>query len=308
MEGTSTRTRAMVALAASLAIASVTGCTSGTESAARGHTVQAAPTAPPTGSPVAALPQKTTPAPQGTGELVVTYEAGATQEDQQAQQFLQANEVLEGVAAHANSRIALPHDMPLTGRSCGEVNAFWDPETQSITLCYELISQFAPVFSAQNTTGTEAQQTRATEDDLIGFTNSSVLHELGHGLIDVYDLATTGKEEDAADQLATLLLVGDSLHREYAVSSIDAWGALAVADEQGDVSGKFSDEHSLSAQRFYNEICWLYGSDPSSFQGVVQTAENPDGVLPETRAARCPAEFEQMNDAWSTLLQPYLKS
>lgn len=40
----------------------------------------------------------------------------------------------------------------------------------------------------------------------------------------------------------------------------------------------------------------------------MQSAENPDGVLPETRAARCPAEFEQMNDAWSTLLQPYLKS
>lgn len=249
------------------------------------------------------------PAAPGPGLLVVDYQPAATSQDLVEQEFLQENEVLESAAAHANALIGLPADVPLTATSCDEVNAFWDPETGSITFCYGLVSAYRGLFGELNTTGTEAQQNRATEDDLIGISNSVVFHEFGHALIDIYELPSTGREEDAADQLATLLLAGDSLHQGYAVSAIEAWGALARASEQGDLTGQLADEHSLDAQRYYNAICWLYGSDPAVYEGVVvQTSANPEAPLPESRAVRCPDEYDKINRAWSTLLQPYLKT
>ncbi|MFI8516662.1 DUF4344 domain-containing metallopeptidase [Streptomyces sp. NPDC085481] len=243
----------------------------------------------------------------GPGVLVVSYEPAETEADQAEQRFLEENQVLESAAEHASSLIGLPHDLPVVAMSCDEANAYWSPDPQGIVFCYGLAGAYRALFEELNTEGSQAQRARATDDDVIGISNSIVFHELGHALIDVYDLPATGREEDAADQLATLLLSADSVHQDYAVSAIEAWGALALAAEEGDASAQLADEHALDAQRYYNAICWLYGSDPDTYQGVVQTEDNPDGVLPAARAEQCPDEYTQIDEAWSTLLQPYLK-
>ncbi|MEU6239006.1 DUF4344 domain-containing metallopeptidase, partial [Kitasatospora sp. NPDC047058] len=246
--------------------------------------------------------------PPGDGRLVVSYTPGRTDTDRQVEAFLQDRQVLEGVADYATARIALPQDIPLQAASCGEANAYWDPATQSITLCYELLEELEPLLTAQNTTGTADEQSEAVAQDLVGFTNSTLLHELGHGLVALYDLPVTGREEDAVDQLAMLLLADDEQHTAYAVSTIDTWAALASAEEEGQRPIEaYAAEHSLNAQRYYDWVCWLYGSDPDGYADVVQTAQNPDGVLPEDRAQRCPAEYQSIDDSWSTLLRPYLK-
>ncbi|CAM5345614.1 DUF4344 domain-containing metallopeptidase [Streptomyces narbonensis] len=247
------------------------------------------------------------PAVPGPGGLVVSYEPAETEAGLAEQQFLQQNEVLESAAAHANALIGLPRDIPLVAVSCDPPNAYWDPESQAILFCYEYAALFRGIFSERNTEGSPAEQARATDEDVIGVANSAVFHELAHALIQVYDLPATGREEDSADQLATLLLSEDSLHREYAISDIEAWGALAELSEQGDLSDKVSDVHALDSQRYYNAICWLYGSDPQTYDFVVLTEANPEGFLPESRAVGCPGEYAQMQKAWSTLLAPYLK-
>ncbi|MEU2503516.1 DUF4344 domain-containing metallopeptidase [Streptomyces sp. NPDC007863] len=255
-------------------------------------------------SPTPAAPS----AEPGPGELVVSYEPAQTQEGLAEQEFLQENEVLESAAAHANSLIGLPHDIPLVGASCEEPNAYWDPDEGAIIFCYEYAALFRSIFTDLNTSGTPVERERATNDDVIGISNSTVFHELGHALISVYELPITGREEDAVDQLATLLLSEDPVHEEYAWSDIEAWGALALASEEGRISEDVAGEHSLNAQRFYNAVCWLYGSNPALYQGVVLTEANPDGYLPESRAVRCPDEYRQIQESWSTLLAPYLKS
>ncbi|MFD0275054.1 DUF4344 domain-containing metallopeptidase [Kitasatospora sp. NPDC127111] len=256
----------------------------------------------------AAAPAAVAEDPQGDGRLVVSYDPGETEADGQAEAFLEDRQVLEDVADYATARIALPQDIPLRAASCGEANAYWDPDTQSITLCYELIEELDPLFAAQNTTGTPDEQSEAVAQDLVGFTNGTLLHELGHGLVDLYHLPITGREEDAVDQLAMLLLADDVEHKAYAVSTINAWAALASAEEEGQRPIEaYADQHSLDAQRYYNWVCWLYGSAPDEYADVVETAQSPDGVLPEDRAQQCPAEFQSINESWSTLLRPYLK-
>src|SRR6185295_2240523 len=50
-------------------------------------------------------------------------------------------------------------------------------------------------------------------------------HELGHALIDIYDLPVTGREEDAVDQLATVMLLEtwDGEESELAMTASAEW-------------------------------------------------------------------------------------
>ncbi len=122
-------------------------------------------------------------------------------------------------------------------------------------------------------------------------------HELGHALVDAYDLPVTGREEDAVDQLSVLLLADGSEEGEQTV--LDAARLLlqqagAELDELA-----FADEHSLDHQRFYNIICLLYGQNQEKFASLVK-----DGTLPEARAERCSDEFARADKAWDALLAP----
>jgi hypothetical protein len=125
-------------------------------------------------------------------------------------------------------------------------------------------------------------------------------HELGHALIDLLGLPITGREEDAADQLSTYLLLtaGDE------VSAVTAWqGAESLRALQGRISElALADEHSLGQQRFYNVLCWIYGSDPERFGTRMKEAG-----LPQQRATQCPHEFDVMKRAWDALLAPTVR-
>ncbi|MFB7578580.1 DUF4344 domain-containing metallopeptidase [Streptomyces hydrogenans] len=194
-------------------------------------------------------------------------------------------------------------------RAARPPNPYWDEETGRITYCYGFVDDARRVFSRVDTDGTPAERAAAVDEDVVGLSNGVLFHELGHALVDLYDLPVTGREEDAVDQLAVLLLAsGDERHADYAISAINAWGAMWEASEGGDpgVAG-YSDVHSMDGQRFFNWACWLYGSDPARFADAVDDEGNPDGVLPRDRAALCPAEFRRVDSSWRTLLAPHLK-
>jgi len=82
------------------------------------------------------------------------------------------------------------------------------------------------------------------------------------------------------------------------------WMLLEDSQNDTDIDQlPFWDEHSLDKQRFYNLACWLYGHDSEKYGSLVE-----DGSLPQARAERCPAEYEQMSRSWTTLLKGHLKT
>ncbi|MGW6535140.1 DUF4344 domain-containing metallopeptidase [Streptomyces sp. NPDC055051] len=257
-----------------------------------------------------AAPSPTTgPSRGAAGRLVVSYEEAGTPEERTARAFLREHRVLEDAAAYADARIALPHDVPLRAAGCAAPNPYWDKDSGRITYCYGFVPDARRVFAGLDSEGTPAERTAAVDEDVVGLSNGVLFHELGHALIDLYDLPVTGREEDAVDQLAVLLLAsGDERHTDYAISAINAWGAMWQAAEGGDPGvAAYSDIHSMDGQRFFNWACWLYGSDPRRFADAVDAEGNPDGVLPRDRAALCPAEFRRIDSSWRTLLGPYLE-
>ncbi len=63
------------------------------------------------------------------------------------------------------------------------------------------------------------------------------------------------------------------------------------------------DEHGLSAQRFYNLACFVYGSNPGEYGDLVSELEGFD-----ERADQCPGEYRQKVRSWDILLAPHRKA
>lgn len=205
-------------------------------------------------------------------------------------------ELLQGMVDPLNEIIALPRDIYLNFDLCGQPNAFYSSKTHEITMCYELFLEIDEKFRKYSNDEKEV-------NDHIGSTVAVIFfHELGHCLIDVWELPATGREEDAVDQLAMVLMLDGSESGKNTVLSAALFFALSSEGQSND-DLIFWDEHSLNQQRFYDMLCLVYGSDPDKNKGIV----GPTG-LPAPRAAGCPAEYKRADRAWEKLLTPYLMS
>ena len=123
-----------------------------------------------------------------------------------------------------------------------------------------------------------------------------VLHEVGHALVDVLDLAVTGREEDAVDQLAAWVLI------ESGETNALLGAAASYYSEEAPGAPAFADEHSLDSQRYFNLVCWAYGADPGAGADLIEHWE-----LPAERAGRCQAEYRRLDSAWSRLLASHIR-
>ena len=209
-----------------------------------------------------------------------------TAEDRQA---------LQAIATDLSKVFILPQDIYLSVNVCGETNAFYNPDTKEIIMCAELVTFLEQAFAKEYEDKDEAAEAADDSTMFIFF------HELGHALIDIYDLPVTGKEEDAVDQLSTLIVADGS--EEGAASVFNGGVAFTLFDNGELDESAFWGEHSMGLQRFYNVICMLYGQNPEAHKDLVK-----DEVLPKGRAQRCPSEYQRIEKAWGTLLSPHIKN
>jgi len=204
-------------------------------------------------------------------------------------------QVLNQVVANLNEKIALSWDVAISFQDCDQPDAHYDPETRSITICYQLIDEYYDLFAHKI-------KDRAKLDDAVrGAVASTFFHELGHALVDAWKLPVTGKEEDAVDQLSTLVLINNTNNGEQLALN----GAVSFqlyADLERGTTKILWDEHSLDEQRFYDTICLIYGHAPDKYSYLVK-----DGTLPEERADMCREDYPRVAKAWGQLLTPYLK-
>lgn len=263
--------------------------------------IEPAQPAPPKPAPPAPAAPRPGKGPQGRGSFKVAYGPVKDTDFKEIQKVFRETRILEDTAQALNESFILPTDITITMNTCGEENAYYEPDKKQITLCYELIAGFTNLFLA------DAESDQEQEDAgeaIAGATMFTLFHELGHALIDIYDLPVTGKEEDAVDQLATVILLEGGDEGENAALN----GATSFMSEDSEEEEKeledipYWDEHSLGEQRFYNIICWTYGKNPDAYQELVD-----DGTLPEDRAGQCPAEYEKMAKSWDTLLSHHMK-
>lgn len=229
------------------------------------------------------------------GALAFHYQ-DAEDEDLQVLADVLKEEAVFSVAAQMAEQIRLPRDIDVIFAECGVDNAFYDSETYQITMCYELFAGLGTAFASEDSSDEEVGNA------VLGASFFIFLHEFGHALVHNLDLPVTGKEEDAVDDLATLILINAGKDGEVAaLHGLLHFASLAEQYESGSAEElAFWDEHSLSAQRVFSVACLLYGADPEGYAELVG-----DDGLPEARAQNCPAEYAQKSRAWDKLLAPY---
>jgi len=199
-----------------------------------------------------------------------------------------------GIVGELKKQITLPFDIQVVFEECGDPDSYYDEDTREITICYELIDAYYYLFS--RTLETRRARNEAAKDATVAM----FLHEVAHALIDGWDLPITGREEDAADQFSTLLLINQMPDGDHiALDSANSFKLLADLEKS---QGKdYSDPHSLDEQRFYNTLCLVYGHNPEEYEYLVK-----NGTLPADRAAQCEEDYARVDKSWQTLLAPHL--
>lgn len=232
------------------------------------------------------------------GQFRAVYSDVSDPKYREWQTELRAEKVLESLEADLNGALEIPADVTITVGQCDTANAFYRPQERAIVVCWELIQEFYEGALELGWTEEAAEQAAGNATEFFFY------HELGHALIHVLDLPTTGREEDAVDQLSVYVLATEG--EEGPAPALDAALAfLAWAEETKEAGAQapFWDEHSLNEVRFFNLVCWVYGTAPGRFQHLVSK-----GTLPADRAERCPGEWAQIDKSWGRLLAPSLKA
>jgi hypothetical protein len=230
------------------------------------------------------------------GDFKLVWEKPKTKSGRRWSAALRTSEILDESLADLNKTLALPRDIPIHVTECGQPNAFFDPEKGRILLCLELPVAFAGLLAD------DAEDEKNLEELVVTATDWVLHHEIGHALRDAFDLPIVGKEEDAVDELATILYIrgGNGESALVAASSFFDEGVEEVEGAGGVEDLAFWDEHSLSLQRYYSIVCLVIGSDPEEHADVAKD-------VPELKDRGCEAEYAQKDAAWDTLLAEYTK-
>lgn|ERR1043166_88112 len=136
----------------------------------------------------------------------------------------------------------------------------------------------------------------------------ALVHEMGHVFIAEMGLPVLGREEDAADAHAVLVLlqVGDALSHGALVNTVKGWLVREQRDRnRGDHGDKAAvyDEHGLNRERAYAIVCLMVGFDPEKFADLAR-----DMHLPQERQQTCQADYSNASWSWERVLKPHRRA
>ena len=201
---------------------------------------------------------------------------------------------VRAMVARLNESINLPVDIQISFEDCHDTEVYYDDTNHRVTICHEWLDEMQHLVSRRNNDKT------AIRESVESLVIAVFLHESAHALIDILHVPVTGREEDAADQFSTLVLMGQPEGARKAMQVAHTYKVLS--QESLREPPAYWDEHSLDAQRYYDTLCMIYGRDPKQ-NAKLMTGDR----LPDERAEICQKDYQRIETAWKTLLKPYAK-
>jgi hypothetical protein len=195
------------------------------------------------------------------------------------------------------SPIRLPYPLLMKVAGCNGVkNAWYNDEV--ITVCYELLADFV-----KNAPDKDLPIGISRADTILGPAIDTFLHETGHAVFHMIGIPVLGREEDAADQFSAYitLRLPKADARRLILGSAYQYRLHVPGSQISLPLSKFSDDHSLPAQRMFNILCIAYGADQKLFADIVEK-----GMLPKERAEACPTEYDDLSFAMTKLVMPHI--
>jgi Putative metallopeptidase len=231
-----------------------------------------------------------------SNRIEISYVKPTNQAHQNIYEVLQQRRVLERFQGYL-SALRLPRTLFLKTAGCdGVSNAWYDESEHTVTVCYEYIDEVLRNAPEVATAGGVTRQ-----DAIIGPTIEVFLHEVGHAIFHLLKVPILGREEDAADHVASYLML--HLDKDIAPQAVGGVAFMYGHEMKSQTPRheQFAGVHGVAAQRFYNLLCLAYGEDPKLFADLVEKK-----YLPESRAEGCADEYKQVDYAFRKLIYGYI--
>jgi len=129
-------------------------------------------------------------------------------------------------------------------------------------------------------------------------------HELGHVVVSEMGIPVLGRLEDAADSFAivAMLDMGTDMSLRTLTEATWGWYLSSRRDAAEGMKEQYYAAHSLSAQRAYQIVCLMVGSDPKRFGALAERAK-----MPPQRRSSCLGDFSNASWSWNKVLAPNLR-
>lgn len=226
--------------------------------------------------------------------VTIEYLKPSDQQEQQHKTLIEHSPMMAHVQQVITQNFRLPR--PLLIAFGGEEGPLFDPQLNHIYIPYHFISEIENRFNKEKYSESGVSVETAVMDSLA----HTLLHEFGHALIAMHDLPVLGKEEDAVDGFANLMLISHfNEGAEMVISAADLFD-FESSDRTELSSPDFWDEHSLDLQRYFSSICQVYGSDPEKYAALLKSEE-----MLEERGEFCIQEYDNLHFSWHSLLDKY---
>jgi hypothetical protein len=283
---------------AALAIA-IAGCGGGSSSTSSGSgSTSSSDSAADTGSEPGGETEKTADSAESgdTGEIKAVWQKPRGEENKIGYELLKASET-RYLAKSLASAFELPNTLTIKGVNGFGGGPFYNPEDNSITLPYEFTTVVFGVVAQS-----DPEESQYEWGEAVGAVDSFILaHEFGHALIHNFELPVLGREEDAADGIATALLLLASEGSVYAADAAEFWINFSGRQNPPQLA-EYADNHSFDRQRADNILCWIGGAEEELLVAFVENE-----VLPESRAVSCPGEWELLRRSVEQVMEPHLQ-
>lgn len=193
--------------------------------------------------------------------------------------------------------IRLPRPLKFRLAGCDGISNAWYGSDE-VTVCYEYVDDIY-----KNAAEGDLPVGLSRQDTIVGPLADVFLHEGGHAVFDYLRVPIFGREEDAADQFSSYIVLqyDKERARSLILGSAYQYKLDAKQPQVALPTSKFANEHGLPIQRFYNVLCIAYGSDPKLYSDLVTK-----GLLPQDRADQCEFEYEQVRFAFKTLISSHV--
>jgi hypothetical protein len=226
-------------------------------------------------------------------------------EHEQYADYLEEKGTFEKIITALNETLNIPYDINIimTNRKGG---SFYSHKKKTILLDYGTIQWSQEQYDLNHPDSDK--QTRQYYLNNINLFN--FYHELAHALIDAYNFDIIEQEEDAADNLAAVMILyyfkkGDLILLDVA----DYFNR--ISETQAPEEKEYWSTHGLSEQRYYQLLCYAYAKSPTVVAEKLQEEDDDDHTLSlfiENQKDSCIYQYQSLNRSWFTLLKPHFKN
>ncbi len=232
------------------------------------------------------------------GKVRVVYEPAIDAREAAALSDIKRSGVVAEIAKFLNNEFYLADNLLI--RIGSPTGPQFDNRYGEIEIPYRLITETKSTFRRGHPGKSDEEIYNASMDVLMHV----LLHEVGHALIDLYDLPVVRNEEKEVDDLAAILLVemfedGGKI----VMNAADSFGLRSGSESRAMRGRAYAGEHGWSIERFYNMACLVYGKSPNKMnqkQSLVAIAARDVG--------ECRERYKTRKEYWISTLWPQLRN